>query len=89
MFENSVYSFQLVTQETMLLHTITFVYSTYKCILTFWLSRKLVFKKPVYSFQLVVQEAMLQCMPILCQMVSRHGVLSLMVVNFRFSMNKS
>ena len=62
MFEKSVYSFQLVTQETLLLYIITFVYSTYKCILTFWLSRKPMFKKPVYSFQLVAQEAMLlQC----------------------------
>ena len=59
MFEKSVYSFQLVTQETMLLHVyihvITFVYSIYKSTLTFWLSRKLVFKKPAYSFQLVAQ----------------------------------
>ena len=78
MFQKSVYSFQLVTQETMLLYipVITFVYSTYKCILTFCLSRKLVFKKPVYSFQLVAQEAMLLLyMHILCTdiiKVSRH-----------------
>ena len=77
MFEKSLYSFQLVAQETMLLYIIAFVYSTYMCILTFLLSRKLVFKKPVYSFQLVAQEAMLLYMHILrtditCIKVSRH-----------------
>ena len=61
----SQYSFQFVTQETILLCIITFVYSTNKCILTFWLSRKFMFKKPVYSFQLVAVATLLY-MHILC-----------------------